>query len=70
VIVGTRPETDARVSGAAAEAWRIDLKKLAFMPDRNRVVCERRGYAGNDEGDDLAIWAKQRAAKKQAPPHK
>ena len=65
VVVGTRPENDPKVSGRAVQAWRVDLDTLRFVVDDREVTCVRRSYAGSDEGEDLATWARQRAEKHQ-----
>jgi hypothetical protein len=44
VVIGTRPEKAGSVTGAAVEAWRIDLEKLKFVADHNRVKCVRKDY--------------------------
>jgi hypothetical protein len=62
--VGTWPKGFDKSAGPAIEAWKIDLKKLQFSPVQARVRCANQSYEGNDEGDDLAIWAKKRAAKR------
>jgi hypothetical protein len=65
VVVGTWPSKNNATRGAAVEAWRIDLAGLKFVPAKNQVTCIRRGGEDSeDEGDDLATWAKERAAKK------
>lgn len=64
VVVGTWPAKHPKTSGPAVEAWRIDLKQLKFAPVQGvPVSCVAGYYAGSDEGDDLASWAKKRAAK-------
>lgn len=63
VVVGTRPMENA--NGPALEAWRIDLKTLTFVPLYVPVTCQSRSGAGFDDGGDLAIWAKERAAKEK-----
>jgi hypothetical protein len=61
VVVGTRPGNDHKISGRAMQAWEVDLKTLRFVPDdRKEVTCVRRNYSGNDDGDDLATWARKR----------
>lgn len=63
VVVGTWPKSYSKVSGPAVEAWRIDLKELKFVSVHAPVKCKAKNYAGNDEGDSLVEWARQRAAK-------
>jgi hypothetical protein len=63
VVVGTWPAKHPTVSGPAIEAWRIDMKELKFHPLPNPVNCNAGNYAGADEGDSLADWARKRAAK-------
>ena len=68
IVVGTRPERDPNVSGRAVQAWEVDLNTLRFTPDKEEVTCLRKSYAGNDEGDDLATWASERAEKQSKKP--
>lgn len=63
VVVGTWSAGQAGTSGPAVEAWRIDLKQLKFDRLTSGATCSASSYAGSDEGDDLASWAKKRAAK-------
>jgi len=64
VIVGTWPAKHPKTSGPAMEAWRIDLAQLKFVPVQGvPVTCVAGYYAGSDEGDDLAAWAKKRSAR-------
>jgi hypothetical protein len=63
VVVGTRPENDPNVSGRAVQAWRVDLNTLRFAADDREVTCVRRSYAGNDDEEDLATWARKRVEK-------
>ena len=62
VIVGTWPAKHPSVTGPAVEAWRINLKALKFEEVQTRVNCEAGNYAGNDQGDSLADWVRERAA--------
>jgi hypothetical protein len=62
VVVGTWPAKHPRATGPAVEAWRIDLKELRFHALPNPVNCKAGSYAGSDEGDSLADWARKRAA--------
>jgi hypothetical protein len=66
VIVGTWPAKHPSVTGPAVEAWRINLKALKFEEVQAHVNCEARNHAGNDEGDSLADWVRQRAASHHA----
>ena len=68
IVVGTRPERDPNVSGRAIQAWQVDLDTLRFIPDHEEVTCIRKSYAGNDEGDDLVTWARQRSEKQSKKP--
>jgi len=63
VVVGTWPENDNSSSATAVEAWRIDLKQLAFTRVSRRVRCVRRSYAGSDEGEDLVTWGRKGLAR-------
>ena len=63
IVVGTWPAKHPRVTGAATEAWRINLKELKFTPVKRPVNCHAGNYAGSDEGDGLSDWAKRRGAK-------
>jgi hypothetical protein len=65
VVVGTWPEKHPTVSGAAVEAWRIDLNELRFVHLNVPVSCYERSYAGPDGGEDLAGWARGRVAKQK-----
>jgi len=56
VVVGTWPQNNNSSSANAVEAWRIDLKQLAFTRVSRRVRCVRRSYAGSDNGEDLVTW--------------
>jgi hypothetical protein len=70
VVVGTWPAKHPSVTGPAVEAWQINLKTLKFEPMRGPVKCEAGNYRGNDEGDSLADWARERAARHSAnSPH-
>jgi len=62
VIVGTWPAKHPSVTGPALEAWRINLKALNFEELQAHVNCDAGNYAGNDEGDSLADWVRERAA--------
>jgi hypothetical protein len=66
VIVGTWPAKHPSVTGPAVEAWRINLKTLKFEEVQAHVNCEAGNYAGNDEGDSLADWVRERAASHRA----
>jgi hypothetical protein len=66
VVVGTWPAKHPSVTGAAVETWRIDLKALKFEKVHAHVNCEAGNYAGNDEGDSLADWVRERAASHRA----
>jgi hypothetical protein len=66
VIVGTWPQSHRGASGSATESWKIDLKDLTFNEVKGSVDCFNRDYSGKDEGDDLATWAKARAAKSRS----
>jgi hypothetical protein len=63
VVVGTWPAGQQGTSGPAVEAWRIDLKQLKFDRLTGGASCSAPSYAGSDEGDDLASWARKRAVK-------
>jgi hypothetical protein len=63
VVVGTWPSGQQSTSGPAVEAWRIDLRQLKFDRLTGSVSCSAPSYAGIDEGDDLATWARKRAIK-------
>jgi hypothetical protein len=63
VVVGTWPAGQQGISGPAVEAWRIDLKQLKFDRLTGGASCSAPSYAGFDEGDDLASWARKRAVK-------
>jgi hypothetical protein len=64
VVVGTWPAKHPKTSGPAVEAWRIDLTQMKFAPVQGvPVSCAAGYYAGSDEGDDLASWAKKQAAR-------
>lgn len=65
LVVGTWPVGSKQTSGPALESWQIELNGLEFVPLTGRVNCISRSFAGNDDGSDLVIWAKQRAAKKR-----
>ncbi len=64
VVIGTWSESHKAASGAAVEAWKINLDELRFTRVNVPVVCKAGDYAGNDEGGDLASWAKERSAHK------
>jgi hypothetical protein len=66
VIVGTWPAKQPSVTGPAVEAWRINLKALKFEDAQAHVNCEGGNYTGNDEGDSLADWVRERAANHRA----
>jgi hypothetical protein len=63
IVVGTWPAKHPTATGPAVEAWIIDLKHLKFAPLVRRVTCSAGNYAGSDEGDSLADWARKRALK-------
>jgi hypothetical protein len=66
VIVGTWPAKHPSVTGPAVQAWRIKLKVLKFEEVQSHVNCEAGNYAGNDEGDSLVDWVRERAASHRA----
>lgn len=70
VVVGTWPETRRSTRGLAVEAWKIDLKDLKFVPIKAPVHCINQDYSGNDEGEDLVMWARKRAAKRSSTPNR
>jgi hypothetical protein len=69
--IGTFRKNNRAASGYPIELWRLDLPTLKFVPVDGRAKCINRNYAGNDNGDDLAGWAKQRATykKRTGPSH-
>jgi hypothetical protein len=65
------PERGALMHGPAEQSWRIDLKNLEVLPTSGRVTCSvPDGHAndGNDDGSDLATWARQRVIKNNKQP--
>jgi hypothetical protein len=66
VVVGTWPARHASVAGMAVEAWEIDLERLKFVRLTTPVSCYAKTYAGPDDGKDLAIYARERAARQKA----
>jgi len=59
-------ERGALMRGPAVQSWKIDLKTLKFLPTSGRVTCIAENYAGADDGDDLATWARHRTMTKPA----
>jgi len=49
---------------ATTQAWRIDLAQRKILPYAGRVTCRNVSYAGADDGEDLASWARKRAQAK------
>jgi len=65
------PERGALMSGPAVQSWKIDVKKLKFLPTSGVVTCVvPNGHSnnGNDDGSDLTTWAHQRVVKKTSLP--
>ena len=60
VVVGAWPVNDGRILGSSAEAWRIDLRKLQFIPLYTVLRFLPVNRAGADDGSDLARDAKKR----------
>ena len=60
VVVGTRPSNHPSTTGPALEAWKVDLITLKFAPLQRKVTCNAGNYAGTDQGDSLADWARKR----------
>jgi len=45
-------------------SWRVDTEQNRILPYLHPVTCQNIGYAGADDGEDLASWARKRANKK------
>jgi hypothetical protein len=52
-----------KISGPSLESWRVELDGLKFVPITRPVRFIPHFGAGNDDGSDLAGWARQRGAK-------
>ena len=63
VVVGTW--RDRNVSGPSLESWRVELDGLKFVPIAGPVSYVPRRSTGNDDGSDLASWARQRSKSHQ-----
>jgi hypothetical protein len=65
------PKRPALMRGPAVQSWRVDIKNLNFLPTSERVTCsvpDGHANAGNDDGSDLATWARQRVTKNNKQP--
>ena len=45
-------------------SWRVDIEQKRILPYPHPVTCQNVSYAGTDDGEDLASWARKRANKK------
>jgi hypothetical protein len=68
VVVGTW--RDQNVSGPSLQSWRVELSELKFVPIAEPVRYVPQRLSGNDDGSDLAGWARQRGAKAHQRPTK
>jgi hypothetical protein len=66
VVIGTWSPKHPAISGPAIDAWRIDLRELRFVRLNTQVACNAENYAGTDEGEDLAVLARKRAAHRKS----